>query len=239
MSRLIDLTGKTFGKLTVIRRAENRGKQPTWLCKCSSCGKEIIIQGNSLSSGKSTSCGFRECGGSKRENLLGQRFGKLKVIESAGLDEKSRLAAWLCECDCGGHIVVQSNSLRRGHTQSCGCVRSFMEIHISKILTEWQVIFRQQVTFSDLKSIKQGSLKFDFAIYNQSQNIVGLIEYNGQQHYDSTSSWFDEAAVVRDNQKKEYAMQNNIPLLILTKDSNIESELKSFFSLLGILSNCN
>ena len=35
--KLIDLTGKTFGKLTVLKRGENIGLQPSWICQCE-CG---------------------------------------------------------------------------------------------------------------------------------------------------------------------------------------------------------
>lgn len=55
-----DLTGCVFGRLTVIKRAEdyvfNGGKEPQWLCLCS-CGKQTVVKGSSLRSGKTQSCG--------------------------------------------------------------------------------------------------------------------------------------------------------------------------------------
>jgi hypothetical protein len=56
MGKFIDLTGMKFGRLTVIERAENRGKKPCWLCKCE-CGNEKVIMGIHLKSGATTSCG--------------------------------------------------------------------------------------------------------------------------------------------------------------------------------------
>ena len=57
MPRFIDLTGKKFGRWTVIKRSfPNKGEQPVWLCKCD-CGKEKIVMGNSLRKGDSKSCG--------------------------------------------------------------------------------------------------------------------------------------------------------------------------------------
>ena len=48
MGALIDLMGRTFGRLTVIKRAENdKWQKARWLCKCE-CGTEKIILGNSL-----------------------------------------------------------------------------------------------------------------------------------------------------------------------------------------------
>lgn len=55
MSKLIDLTGQKFGRLTVI---EKYGKDtPTkWLCKCD-CGNVCVVVGNSLKRGLTKSCG--------------------------------------------------------------------------------------------------------------------------------------------------------------------------------------
>ena len=55
--KLIDITGKTFGKWTVIKRAENdKYKSARWLCRCE-CGNEHIVRGADLRSGKSKNCG--------------------------------------------------------------------------------------------------------------------------------------------------------------------------------------
>lgn len=53
----INLTGKKFGKLKVIKRLENR-KDGTaqYLCSCD-CGKERITTSIALRKGKATSCG--------------------------------------------------------------------------------------------------------------------------------------------------------------------------------------
>ena len=54
--RLVDLTGQKFGRLTVISRAENKGKETCWKCQCD-CGNEVIVQGNNLKNGHTVSCG--------------------------------------------------------------------------------------------------------------------------------------------------------------------------------------
>lgn len=56
MGMLIDLTGKQFGNLKVIKRAGIIGKHPSWLCKCS-CGSTVIVRGDHLRNGETTSCG--------------------------------------------------------------------------------------------------------------------------------------------------------------------------------------
>jgi hypothetical protein len=59
---LIDLTGKKFGRLTVVSRAENdkRGRS-RWVCTCT-CGSQKVISGSKLRHHEVRSCGclFRE-----------------------------------------------------------------------------------------------------------------------------------------------------------------------------------
>lgn len=52
------------------------------------------------------------------KDLTGQRFGRLTVLEYAGLS-KFGTAQWLCRCDCGGsHVAV----IRKGREPGCGCL---------------------------------------------------------------------------------------------------------------------
>lgn len=56
MTGLIDLTGMKFGRLDVISINKNNGKRIRWLCHCE-CGKEIVVDGCSLRTGNTKSCG--------------------------------------------------------------------------------------------------------------------------------------------------------------------------------------
>lgn len=57
MAVKIDLTGREFGNLEVIRLAVDiPGKKKKWLCRCKNCGREVIVQGSNLQSGHSTQC---------------------------------------------------------------------------------------------------------------------------------------------------------------------------------------
>lgn len=51
-------------------------------------------------------------------NLTGQRFGKWIVLERANNDTQGR-ARWLCCCDCGRKVIVNSSSLRSGKSKGC------------------------------------------------------------------------------------------------------------------------
>ena len=64
MGRFIDLTGKEFGRLTVIRRVENKGDAIMYSCSCS-CGNTKDVASSNLKSGK-----IKSCGCIKREMLV-------------------------------------------------------------------------------------------------------------------------------------------------------------------------
>lgn len=51
-----DLTGRRFGKWTVLSRTENyKGRAPQWICRCD-CGLEKTVSGRSLTQGWSKGC---------------------------------------------------------------------------------------------------------------------------------------------------------------------------------------
>jgi hypothetical protein len=55
--RVVDIKGQKFGRLLVINKVEARKRgMVCWLCKCD-CGNEIIVDGKSLRTGNTSSCG--------------------------------------------------------------------------------------------------------------------------------------------------------------------------------------
>ena len=51
-----DLTGRRFGRLTVIRQLENRNNRTRWLCRCD-CGNQTEVPASNLVNGTCKSCG--------------------------------------------------------------------------------------------------------------------------------------------------------------------------------------
>lgn len=86
--QLVDLTGETFGSLTVIERAPNQlvGKKKksrvAWLCKCE-CGNEVEVTSLNLRSGNSKTCGCGK-GLHKKDNDYKERDGYMVGISSNG-----------------------------------------------------------------------------------------------------------------------------------------------------------
>ena len=114
MGAFKDLTGQKFGRLTVLERAENKGKHTAWRCRCD-CGKFCVVTGHDLKNAHTKSCGCF-----KRYDLTGQKFGRLTVL---GLVEiKRNQTYWLCRCSCGTEKVVCCRTLTSGHAKSCGCL---------------------------------------------------------------------------------------------------------------------
>lgn len=56
MPALKNETGNRYGRLTVLKRAENKNRHVRWHCICD-CGNETVVRGNYLRSGATTSCG--------------------------------------------------------------------------------------------------------------------------------------------------------------------------------------
>ena len=120
--RVQDIAGQKFGMLKPLRYEVRLNRTKTkrsgfWLCDCD-CGKQEWIYAANIIKGNASSCGCRKIRAIKEEP--GATYGRLTVIERDG--SAGRRTAWKCRCSCGEVITVSSNSLRRGNTQSCGCL---------------------------------------------------------------------------------------------------------------------
>lgn len=110
----IDLTGQRFGRLTVIRYDHSEHDGAHWLCKCD-CGTEKVIAGYLLRNGATKSCGCLKSDASRaalekaraaltarpRNDLTGQRFGRLVVLGLADVPDRKGFIFWRVRCDCG------------------------------------------------------------------------------------------------------------------------------------------
>lgn len=81
MSKLQDLTGLKFGRLTVIRRdGSDNSNHATWLCRCE-CGNEVIVSAYSLKSGNTNSCGcYQKDKAREAKTTHGLAYSKLYTI---------------------------------------------------------------------------------------------------------------------------------------------------------------
>jgi hypothetical protein len=116
----IDLTGKIFGRLTVVKESlKKKRNRPSWDCLCD-CLNKINVAGCELRSGETKSCGCL------RKDLLTQdlkgiKFNLLTVIEKSKKRGKSSSQFWNCICECGNYHIVSAQHLNMGSVKSCGC----------------------------------------------------------------------------------------------------------------------
>jgi hypothetical protein len=59
---------------------------------------------------------------SKLIDLTGLRFGRL-VVARRGTNSNNGHPRWDCVCDCGGRTTATLTNLKKGRTQSCGCLQ--------------------------------------------------------------------------------------------------------------------
>lgn len=125
MGKFVDLSGRSFGLLTVKERvADVRPGRPMWLCECK-CGNTVVVSSTNLTKTNGTkSCGcLRHQPSPTLIDLSKMTFGDLEVLhrDESATDGKAR---WICRCKCGKIVSVLSESLRNGKTTSCGCSRT-------------------------------------------------------------------------------------------------------------------
>lgn len=126
MAKKENLLGKNFGKWLVIKEAENQGGRTAWLCECQ-CEKRTqqVIKAYILKVGDTKSCGCKLRISHNFNDITGQTFGMLEVIRRLP-NNKHKKAQYLCRCSCKDKtkLKVNASDLRRGHTVSCGCLRT-------------------------------------------------------------------------------------------------------------------
>ena len=132
----------------------------------------------------------------------------------------SKQTYWNCLCDCGSKTVVTGGKLVFGHTQSCGCVKSFGELKVKDLLTKEGFDYFSNYTFKDAlrsEGNKYSRFKFDFVVF-EKKNVKYVIEFDGFQHfYCEDRNWATQEnfkdTQIRDRLKDKYCFDNNIPII--------------------------
>jgi hypothetical protein len=132
--RVKNIVGDKFGKLTITNFVKTENRLSYWECLCE-CGVSIIKHRKQLHVGS-------HCGCNKNNRPKGDKnagYGKFKIINDLtsrkinmlsvigfGYDKRLKCGKnrkyWKCECECGNECFVDSQSLVRGLTKSCGCL---------------------------------------------------------------------------------------------------------------------
>lgn len=205
---------------------EYRGAKYALKFRCK-CGTEFERSWNNFYS-KKTHC----CPNCSRVEVAESQKLDFTVIEefcrdnnmevlSKKEDYKNSSTKLLFKCSCGK--TFERNWSDMGHNQPCcpTCSRkqSKGERIIGEILNNNGVNFKQEYKIEGCKLIFP--LPFDFAIFDDKNNLTFLIEYDGAQHFREAGFGRNEKQrkedfakiVIRDAIKNSYCEDNNIFLL--------------------------
>ena len=186
-----------------------------WNVRCH-CGKIFECPSGSLVSKERKSCGCNSI-----SNILGEVFGKLKVISFNDIGEHHN-ATWICLCECGKEVIVRGDSLKSGATSSCGCMtESRMAFEIKNF---YYSNFNAILEYDIFKNPKTNHPLY-YDVFIPEKNV--FIEIHGGQHYKFVK-WFHgnvenfKYSKYKDKIKKKYAEENGIYIEIdLRKIKNL------------------
>ena len=183
-------------------------------CKCGTV-KDVNIYNLINNQTKDCGCGRKEMLSETRtKNLVGQKFGRLTVLELLDESNKFNRRQYRCKCDCGNETIVTGSLLLNGHTSSCGCLISGWNAYIGNILTNLNINYIPEYSVW----INGAMYRFDF--YLPEYNTI--IEYDGQHHYMPIKfgNWDDEYTIANlkktqqhDEIKSQYCYDNRINLI--------------------------
>lgn len=99
---------------------------------------------------------------------------------------------------------------------------SIGERKIAMLLDSGDILYKQEFSFPDLKSDRGNLLRFDFAIFEDTQafeenRVKFLIEFQGEQHYKQKFTSRDAFArqVANDKRKRNYCNVKGIVLVAI------------------------
>lgn len=212
--------------------------------KVVACGCERYVRPSFLSKGRNCKMHLKRVGTRKSNkvfiNELREKYGdEFQPLEPYQKDDiKIKFRHSMCNRE---FYAEPGRLLSRGR---CGyCIRSNGEQAIYRCLLNMNIKFFPQYTNENCKYKRR--LPFDFALFDDYDNLMGLIEFQGIQHYDYTEFRRNmpkdraeikfKAIKLRDSIKKQYCENNNIPFLeICYKDINkIQPILLEFLDLIS------
>lgn len=128
VAKFIDLSGGTYGHLTVIERLPNRvtpkGQTTVvWKCQCV-CGKIIEVGSQNLRINPNISCGCKNIQRplARDEIKVGEVYSRLTITEGEHIIGNYRCV--VASCSCGVvDFITRVDSIIGGNTQSCGCLQ--------------------------------------------------------------------------------------------------------------------
>ena len=232
----VDITGQQFNLLKAVKYEYSQKDKQYWSFLCD-CGQTTIKPKHDVMLGKIKSCGCKTRlwqSQSQRTYLPnGAIYNFLQIVKPITSMDELGDTKYQCKCLlCGTIVDIVGSQITSGHKKSCGCLHSYAEAQIKQILLNNNINFKKEYCFLDLFTINNTHPRFDFAII-KNKKILGCIEYQGEQHFLDKGYFGKLQREETDKIKYDYCLQKQIPLLILTKDSKLESEILNFIKIIN------
>ena len=193
-TNVVDLTGQTFGDLTVECRADNQKRNGGvwWFCRCS-CGKTYECPGSLLMTGRRTHCGCKTDRG-RPTDITGQRFYRLRALYMLPDRDQGGSVIWHCRCDCDKEIDIPYNTLVYTGQRSCGCQKKEHD----KILST----FLNHVDGTSVEMIRSKKIPTDNTtgyrgVYRVGNRYLAKIVFQRKQYHLGYYDKIEDAAKAR------------------------------------------
>jgi hypothetical protein len=226
--------------LTPYDITEHSNKQVWWICSVNSC-HEWKAKPN-LRTSNDAGCPY--CSGryvsietclATVNPYIAKQWNHTKNSSLTPFDimpKSGKKVWWICEHGHEWKTTPAKRSIGRGCPECSS--KSNGEKRIREFLIKYNIKFIPEYTNNLCRHIHP--LSFDFAILDDSDNLLLLIEYDGIQHFESVKHFGGEKALkqnkIRDEIKNTYCKDNNIHLVRIPywDFNNIENILKEKLS---------
>ena len=240
-----DKAGSTINGVKLLYRTEdeidsNGTHYIHYMCVCPFCGKEFDARYHNITTGNTKGCGCTRYQYTNHIDLTGKDFEFCHVdkrIENQIQPSGGYRVMYECTCICGNKFTDWAYTIMHGRS-NCGCKRitSKGECKIREWLDNRCVSYTTQFWFDDLRGEYNKPLFFDFALYDEDNNLLGLIEFQGEQHYHevktSIKNFGKKQREVTDPMKREYCKKNNIKLFEISYLDSVKSKCEEIYKLL-------
>lgn len=171
-----NIIGKKFGHLTVLEKTTNSSSEGhLYKCQCD-CPAHTIVLRSKKSLDRNINC---SCGCAKLKYQIGDIINNKQIIDVQQNSSENGRHYYKVKCLlCGKEYQAMAQSLEA--SIGCGCQSSKGEFLISQILQVNNIPYISQY-HPPIKDIPK--IRYDFALLDNNDNVIRLIEFDGEQHY--------------------------------------------------------
>lgn len=138
-------------------------------------------------------------------DLTGQKFNRLIVLKRAENNKLGKVC-WLCKCECGNIIIVESQNLRTNHTKSCGCLNEEQRSKTGKIYGKLngKINGQKQKGVPKIKNRKYKNLTYD-KTFKRIRNIYRcMIRRCYNKNATGYKNWGGRGIIICDEWKNNF-----------------------------------